>query len=78
MEKKITDLIEEEEALKAQLKDTRSHLKLALEASEIYKAVLEKTLSETEPKVSQKLAKAHALKVARSVYAPEKEEETDE
>lgn len=74
-EKKITQLIEEEDALKSQLKETRSSLKLALEASEIYKAVLEKTLAETEPKVSKGLAKAHALKVARSVYAPEEEEE---
>lgn len=77
MDKKIVELIEEEDALKAQLKDTRSNLKLALEASEIYKAVLEKTLSETEPKVGQKLAKSHALKVARSAYAPEKDEEEE-
>lgn len=76
-EKKIVQLIEEEEALKAQLKETRSSLKLALEASEIYKGVLEKTLAETEPKVGKKLAKAHALKVARSVYAPEAEEEEE-
>lgn len=78
MENKIVGLIEEEEALKSQLKDTRSNLKLALEASEIYKAVLEKTLAETEPKVGKKLAKAHSLKVARSVYAPEKGEEEEE
>lgn len=72
----IKKLISEETVLKEQLKALRVDLKKTLESSEIYKAVLEKTLTDREPKVSSKLAKAHALKVTRAAH--ESDDEDDE
>ena len=74
---KIKKLVDEEKSLKEQLKTLRANLKKELEASSLYKAVLENTLSSREPKVSQKLAKAHALKVTRSHYESDEEESDD-
>ena len=74
----IKKLINEEKTLKEQMKALRADLKKGLEASEIYKAVLEKTLTDREPKVSQKLAKAHALKVARAAHESDDEEEDED
>jgi hypothetical protein len=70
----IKKLINEEKVLKEQMKALRTDLKKGLEASELYKAVLENTLASREPKVSQKLAKAHALKVARAALESDDEE----
>jgi hypothetical protein len=70
----IKKLINEEKVLKEQMKALRADLKKGLEASELYKAVLENTLASREPKVSQKLAKAHALKVARAALESDDEE----
>jgi hypothetical protein len=74
----IKKLIDEEKALKEQMKALRADLKKHLEESEIYKAVLEKTLESREPKVSQKLARAHALKVARAAHESDDEASEDE
>jgi hypothetical protein len=71
----IKKLIAEEKDLKAQLKDIRTGLKEKLEASSIYAACLEQTLDSEEIKVSKKLAKAHALKVARSSFDDDEDEE---
>lgn len=73
----IKKLINEEKALKEQMKALRVDLKKHLEESEIYKAVLEKTMESREPKVSQKLAKAHALKVARAAHESDDDSEED-
>jgi hypothetical protein len=73
----IKKLINEEKTLKEQMKALRADLKKGLEASELYKAVLENTLASREPKVSQKLAKAHALKVARAAHESDDEEDDD-
>ena len=67
----IPKLIEKEDALKQHLKELRQDLKDALESSEIYKAVLEATMG-GEYKVTEKAAKAHALKVARDSFTPPK------
>jgi hypothetical protein len=67
----IQKLIEKEDAAKQHLKELRQDLKDALESSEIYKAVLETTLG-GEYKVTEKAAKAHALKVARDSFTPPK------
>ena len=74
----IKKLINEEKVLKEQMKALRVDLKKGLEASELYKAVLENTLASREPKVSQKLAKAHALKVARAAHESDDEGEDED
>lgn len=74
----IKKLIDEEKALKEQMKALRADLKKNLEDSAIYKAVLEKTLESREPKVGQKLAKAHALKVARAAHESDDEASEEE
>jgi len=74
----IKKLINEEKVLKEQMKALRADLKKGLEASELYKAVLENTLASREPKVSQKLAKAHALKVARAAHESDDEDEDED
>ena len=68
----IQKLIFREEALKDKMKMVRMALKAALVESDVYKAVLEDTLQDKDGfKVTEKVAKAHALKVARETYAGE-------
>jgi hypothetical protein len=70
----IQALIDREENLKDKLKATRQRVKAALLESDAYKAILEKALSDDDEfKVSEKVAKAHALKAARAYYAAEEE-----
>jgi len=65
----IHKLIDREDSLKDKLKATRIALKSALIESDVYKAVLEATLEDKDGfKVTEKMAKAHALKVARATY----------
>ena len=74
----IQKLISREETLKDKMKTTRTALKAALLESAVYKAVLEDTLQEKDGfTVSEKVAKAHALKVARATYAGDVEAEDD-
>jgi len=73
----IKKLIEEEKVLKEQMKSLRADLKKGIEASELYKGVLENTLASREPKVSQKLAKAHAFKVARAAHESDEDEDEE-
>jgi hypothetical protein len=75
----IQKLIFREEALKDKMKMVRTALKTALVESDVYKAVLEDTLQDKDGfKVTEKVAKAHALKVARETYAGEEEGEREE
>jgi hypothetical protein len=75
----IQKLIDREDTLKDKLKATRIALKAALIESDVYKAVLEATLEEKDGfKVTEKMAKAHALKVARATYDELAPEEGDE
>jgi len=75
----IQALIDREEALKDKLKVIRQKLKTALLESDAYKAILEKALEDDgEFKVSEKVAKAHALKAARAYYTADQEEEKNE
>lgn len=72
----IQALIDREEQLKDKLKVIRQKLKAALLDSDAYKAILEKALdNDGEFKVTEKVAKAHALKAARAYYAAEEDEE---
>jgi hypothetical protein len=75
----IQALIDREDALKDKLKVIRQKLKAALLDSDAYKAILEKALEDDgEFKVSEKVAKAHALKAARAYYTADQEEEKNE
>lgn len=66
----IQALIDREETLKDKIKVIRQKLKAALLESDAYKAILEKALADDgEFKVSEKVAKAHALKAARAYYS---------
>jgi hypothetical protein len=75
----IQKLIFREEALKEKMKVIRTALKAALVESDVYKAVLADTMENKEGfKVTEKMAQAHALKVARETYAGEEEGEGEE
>lgn len=72
----IQALIDREEALKDKTKVIRQKLKAALLESDAYKAFLSQALdAEGEFTVTEKVAKAHALKAARAYYAAEGEGE---
>ena len=70
----ISKLIEKETAVKNTLKELRQDLKDALESSEYYKTVLETTLN-SEYKPSEKVAKAHAIKVTTDHFSPKPADE---
>jgi hypothetical protein len=75
----IRALIDREETLKDKLKLVRQKLKTSLLESDAYKAILEKALEDDgEFKVSEKVAKAHALKAARAYYTADDEEEKNQ
>ena len=74
----IQALIDREETLKEKLKMVRQKLKAALLESDAYKAFYERSLeADGEFKVSEKVAKSHALKAARAHYADFEEEKND-
>lgn len=70
----IAKLIEKEATVKNTLKEVREDLKEAIESSDYYKAVLETTLK-SEYKPSEKVAKAHALKVSVDYFSPKPADE---
>ena len=70
----IAQLIEKEAAVKNTLKELREDLKEAIESSDYYKAVLETTVN-SEYKPSEKVAKAHALKVSVDHFTPKPADE---
>jgi len=70
----IKTLIEKESEIKNSLKEARQELKEAVESSAYYKNVLEETLN-SEYKPTEKVAKAHATKVAIEHFSPNKTEE---
>jgi hypothetical protein len=75
----IRALIDREETLKDKLKLVRQKLKTSLLESDAYKAILDKALEDDgEFKVSEKVAKAHALKAARAYYTADDEEEKNQ
>lgn len=72
----IQALIDREDALKDKMKSVRQRLKVALLESDAYKAFYERAIEDGgEFKVTEKVAKAHALKAARAHYAAETAEE---
>lgn len=69
----ITTLLEQLNALKANVKDCNVELKVKLSETKIYKEVLEATMNQATAKVKipEKVAIAHALKVALVSFTEE-------
>ena len=73
---KIHMLMEREAEAKESVKNLRDELNELFEQTPVYKSVYEAAIETTKQhKVSEKVAKAHALKVARMVYTQKDEEE---
>jgi hypothetical protein len=63
----IQNLVLKEEDLKRLLKETRDDIKNHIEETQLYKQVLETTLT-SEYEVTEKTARAHAFKVVRATF----------
>jgi hypothetical protein len=74
---RIQKLVDRVNELKADLKDANAELKLELEDTNLYKAILAATMEQSTDvaKVPEKAAAAQALKVTLAVYT--KKEEAD-
>lgn len=73
---KIHSLIDEENDLKERLKTLRGDLNELFEQTSVYKSVFDAAIESTrQHKVSEKVAKAHALKVTRVVFSPKDDSE---
>jgi chaperonin cofactor prefoldin len=71
---RIRTLIDEENDLKERLKTLKSDLNELFEQTAVYKSVFDAAIESTrQHKVSEKVAKAHALKVARVVFSPKED-----
>jgi hypothetical protein len=76
---KIHQLMEREAEAKESVKNLRDELNELFEQTPVYKSVYDAAVETTKVhKVSEKVAKAHALKVARMVYTPKEDAEADE
>ena len=62
---------------KANLKDLNAELKASLEDTDVFKNVLQATMEDKRYNVTEKMASAHALKVALKHFTPEEEESKD-
>lgn len=72
---KIHQLMERETEAKETVRNLRDELNELFEQTPVYKSVYEAAIETTKKhKVSEKVAKAHALKVARMVYTPKDDE----
>ena len=76
---KIHMLLENETDAKQSVKNLRDELNELFEQTAVYKSVFDAAVETTKAhKVSEKIAKAHALKVARMVYTPKDDGEAAE
>jgi hypothetical protein len=66
----ISILIAKVAELKSRLKDANAELKVALEETEVFKNVLAASMEDTRYNVTEKIAAAHALKVALKHFTP--------
>jgi hypothetical protein len=72
-------LLENETEAKQSVKNLRDELNELFEQTAVYKSVFDAAVETTKAhKVSEKVAKAHALKVARMVYTPKEDAEASE
>lgn len=69
---RVTKLIEEEIALKEQLKELRQELKLAVEETEFYKGMLSHAQDIPDLEIDEKTAQAHAYRVTYEAFSPPK------
>lgn len=63
---KLADLLKKRDELSAQLKDVRNQIKESVEATDMYKAIFESTVSTVDEngyEVSEKDASRHAFKI---------------
>lgn len=73
---RVAQMFEEEAELKERMKNLKADLNELLEQTAVYKSVFDAAVETTKAhKVAEKVAKAHALKVARMVYAPKDDPE---
>lgn len=73
---KIRTLIDEENDLKERLKTLKADLNELFEQTTVYKSVFDAAIESTrQHKVSEKVAKTHALKVTRVVFSPKEDAE---
>jgi hypothetical protein len=71
----IEQMIEEEKALRDTLKHLKKDIQEALMQTNEYKGIYESALETYGINVSEKAAKAHALKVAYEFYSKTEEQE---
>ena len=70
-------LIQKVNEFKARTKEANTELKAAIEETEVYKNVFSAALEDKRYNVTEKSAKAHALKVALKHYSPPDEDAAD-
>jgi ribosomal protein L25 (general stress protein Ctc) len=71
----VSVLIQKVNDLKARTKEANSELKSALEDTEVYKDVFAAALEDKRYNVTEKMAQAHALKVALKHFTPQEQDE---
>lgn len=67
-------LIERVNELKARTKEANTELKAALEQTQVFQDVFKSSLEDKRYNVTEKIAKAHALKVALKHFSPQEED----
>jgi hypothetical protein len=75
MTQSVELLIEKVNELKARVKDANSELKAALEQTQVFKDIVEAAMEDKRYNVTEKIAHAHALKVALKHFTREQEED---
>lgn len=67
-------MIEKVNDLKERLKEANATLKASLEDTQVFRDVLKSSMEDQRYNVTEKIAKAHALKVALKHYTREQDE----
>lgn len=67
-------LIERVNDLKARTKEANAELKAVLEQTQVFQDVFKSSLEDKRYNVTEKIAKAHALKVALKHFSPQEED----
>jgi hypothetical protein len=74
MTQNVQMLIERVNDLKARTKEANNELKAALEQTQVFQDVFKSSLEDKRYNVTEKIAKAHALKVALKHFSPQEED----
>ena len=70
----IQMLVEKVNDLKARTKEANAELKASLEQTQVFQDVFKSSMEDKRYNVTEKIAKAHALKVALKHYSPQEED----